>query len=214
MQQATSPEILDRLKSKLSEYDLHILCDVTGSMGEPNRRNQPSGPTRWQYAQEVLRDACKFACEIDEDGIAMGFFGGSKIVIEEGVTADKVDALLNAQRTGGGTYLAPALNQMFAVAEKASKKDLIVVFLDGEVNDRDDTIAQLVAKANRQTSDNDGTVLFVQVGDDAGAKAFLEYLDDNLQSRHGAKFDIVDTKTIDQIGSKSFLEVLAEAIVD
>jgi len=38
-------------------------------------------------------------------------------------------------------------------------------------------------------------VLFVQVGYDAAASAYLRELDDNLK---GAKFDIVDTKTMDE----------------
>lgn len=206
--------LIQRLEAKLSEYDMHVLCDITGSMEQPVRSNNPSGPSRWAYAQETLRDFCKLACKIDDDGIALGFFGGNKFPMYENVTADKIDGLLNSQTVGGGTYLAPALNAMFAIAEKATKKDLIIVFLDGEVSDAEATMQALIAKANAQTNDNDCTVLFIQVGDDASATKFLNTLDDGLQAK-GAKFDIVDVKTIDEAAQySSFAELLANAIVD
>lgn len=208
------PSLLQRLRAKLSEYDIFFLCDKTGSMNEPVKSSEPNGTTRWNYMQEVLRDIIKTANEIDDDGITLGFFSGSNFPMYENVTSEKAKEILNSVTPGGGTYLGPALQQMFAKAGGTAKKDLIVIMLDGEVADRDDTIAQLVAQANKQDNDNACTVLFVQVGDDAGAKNFLKYLDDNLVSKHGAKFDIVDTKTVDEIGSKPFEVVLAEAIVD
>jgi hypothetical protein len=91
---------------------------------------------------------------------------------------------------------------------------LIIVFLDGEVNDESEAQAELIAQANRQANDNDCTILFVQVGDDAAAKAMLERWDNELVQK-GAKFDIVDKKTVDEVAKySSFEELLANAIVD
>lgn len=209
----TQTEMVQRLRSKLTEYDMHILCDVTGSMDSPVKASNPTGQTRWHYAQETLRDFTKFACEIDDDGINLGFFGGNKFPLHENVTADKIAGILNGQSVGGGTFLAPALNQMFRKAA-GSKKDLVIVFLDGEVNDAPAVEAELIAQANRQSSDNDCTVLFVQIGDDSGAKRWLQALDDGLTAK-GAKFDIVDVKTIDEVAQySSFEELLANAICD
>ena len=50
-----------------------------------------------------------------------------------------------------------------------------------------------MAQANSQANDDDCTVVFIQVGDDAAATRYLQSLDDDLS---GAKFDIVDVKTV------------------
>ena len=55
-----------------------------------------------------------------------------------------------------------------------------------------------------------GRILFVQVGDDASATRFLQGLDDNLK---GAKFDIVDAKTVAEVDAfASTAELLLAAI--
>jgi hypothetical protein len=206
-------DMVARLHTKLTEYDLHVLCDITGSMDDPNSAKDPTGPTRWAYAQETLRECCRLACAIDDDGITLGFFGGNKYPIYENVTNDKVNEILNKQVIGGGTYLAPALNQLFRKIG-GGKKDLCLVFLDGEVNDKPQVEAELIAQANRQAADNECTVLFIQVGDDSAARAWLKTLDDGLEKK-GAKFDIVDAKTLDEVAQyPSFEELLANAIVD
>jgi hypothetical protein len=51
------------------------------------------------------------------------------------------------------------------------------------------------------------------VGNDRQATEFLKALDDALQGA-GAKFDIVDTVTIDDMGDMTLTEVLMNAIVD
>jgi hypothetical protein len=53
----------------------------------------------------------------------------------------------------------------------------------------------------------------VQVGSDAQATKFLKILDDELQGV-GAKFDIVDTVTIDDMEDMTLTEVLLNAITD
>jgi hypothetical protein len=56
-------------------------------------------------------------------------------------------------------------------------------------------------------------ISFVQVGSDPQATKFLKILDDELQSV-GAKFDIVDTITIDDMEDMTLTEVLLNAITD
>lgn len=207
----TDPDLLARLKSKLSEYDIRFIFDKSGSMDDPVSSNDPKGPTRWQSIQEVAREMVATALDIDDDGIEIAFFSSS-VVVERVTAVDQIKPLFTKYQPGGGTFLAPALNKMFNVAA-GGKKDLFVVVLDGAVNDREETISELVAQSNRQQSDNDCTVIFLQVGDDTAAKSFLDYLDDNLESKHGAKFDIVDTIDFTKAAGKPLVQVLAEGIV-
>jgi hypothetical protein len=51
------------------------------------------------------------------------------------------------------------------------------------------------------------------VGNDPKAREFFQALDDQLQAI-GAKFDIVDTITVEQMGAMSLTDVLLKAITD
>jgi hypothetical protein len=61
--------------------------------------------------------------------------------------------------------------------------------------------------------DEELAISFIQVGSDATATRFLKALDDDLQSA-GAKFDIVDTVTLDDMEGMTLTEVLLNAIAD
>ena len=56
-------------------------------------------------------------------------------------------------------------------------------------------------------------ISLIQVGKDTKATKYLKALDDQLQSA-GAKFDIVDTITIDDMANLPLAEVLLNAIID
>jgi hypothetical protein len=209
-----SSDMVARLHAKLSEYDIHVLCDNTGSMNDPNKESDPNGPTRWQAIQETLKDFCRFACEIDDDGINMGFFGGNRFNYYANVTVDQVSGILAQQQISGGTYMARPLAQMLAKA-KGGKKDLVVVFLDGVLDDPEETRQVILNQANSQTADNECTILMIQAGDNSGATRELQGYDNDLVKKYGAKFDIVDTKTVAEVNQfGSFEELLANAIVD
>jgi hypothetical protein len=61
--------------------------------------------------------------------------------------------------------------------------------------------------------DEELAISFIQVGIDETATKFLKILDDDL-GRAGAKFDIVDTITMDDMEDLTLKEVLLSAIND
>ena len=136
----------------------------------------------------MIRDAQ----QIDQDGLGLVLFG-REVVSFDGVTADKAREVFANHSPRGSTPLAEALDAAFALAGKSDKKDMIIVFTDGVPDDKAAAAARIIKQANSQANDDDCTVLFIQVGDDAAATAYLKSLDDALQ---GAKFDIVDAKTV------------------
>jgi hypothetical protein len=71
----------------------------------------------------------------------------------------------------------------------------------------------IINASRRMTQDEELAISFIQVGKDAGATKFLKALDDQLQGA-GAKFDICDTITMDDIADMSLAEVLMNAISD
>jgi hypothetical protein len=56
-------------------------------------------------------------------------------------------------------------------------------------------------------------ISIIQVGSDAQASKFLKALDDQLQGV-GAKFDICDTVTLDDMEDMSLADILTNAITD
>lgn len=197
----------------LSEYDIIIVGDKSGSMAEPVKNG--SKVTRWESMQESMLSLARETDKIDADGIDVVFFGGndaSGIITHSGVTADKIKEAFTTVSPRGRTPLAEALTAALGLAGKSAKKDLIVVFTDGVPNDEAAAAKVIVDASNQQDTDDALTILFVQVGDDAAATAYLRGLDDNLK---GAKFDIVDVKTIDEADAfPSAAELLVAAIND
>lgn len=176
----------------LSEYDFIAVIDASGSMGT---EDMPGGRSRWQYMQETAAQFARDMGKLDSDGIDVVVFGGSTVSTFEGVNAEKVNEIFTTRSPRGGTPLTEALQAAFKLAGKSDKKDFIIVFTDGVPDDKASAARAIIDQSQLQDTDDALTVLFVQVGRDAGATAYLRELDDNLK---GAKFDIVDAKTMDE----------------
>lgn len=205
------------LHAKLTEFDLYVVCDGSGSMG--GAVSATSNKTRWSYMQECVQTIVHTMSTIDTDGIGVVLFNNSEIKSQDGVKeADALEFFKNVN-PGGGTPLAKALDTVLNMAGGTDKKDLIVVFTDGEPDGghkgQQAVIDRIVQQANSQDRDSDCTILFIQVGDDQDSTKFLETLDDDLVGKYGAKFDIVDCKTVEEVAQfGSIEELLANAIVD
>ncbi len=174
----------------LTEYDFIFVTDKSGSMGE---EDCPGNKSRWTYVQETAIQFARDLAKIDSDGLGMVFFSGSSIVKEDGVGVDRIKEMFANNRPGGSTPLAEALTAALELAGKSDKKDFIVVFTDGVPDDKAAAAKVIIDASNKQDTDDALTFLFIQVGHDAGAAAYLRTLDDDLK---GAKFDIVDAKTM------------------
>jgi Mg-chelatase subunit ChlD len=193
--------------AKLSEYDFIAVVDTSGSMAEPNKAG--GSTTRWEAMQESLRTLIRDLSQIDTDGIGMVQLGGNINAWENVTEANALDIFKDLSPRGG-TPLAEALTKAFSMAGKSAKKDMIVVYTDGVPDDQDAVKRVILNQANSQSSDDDLSILFVQVGDNADATRFLQGLDDNLK---GAKFDIVDAKTVAEVDAfASTAELLLAAI--
>jgi Mg-chelatase subunit ChlD len=149
---------------------------------------------------------------IDTDGIGLVLFGGSNITTKDGATDADIATAFASRSPRGGTPLTEALIEAFKLAGKSPKKDFIMVFTDGVPDDQASAAKVLVQAANAQQTDDALTVLFVQVGYNAEATAYLKGLDDNLK---GAKFDIVDAMTMQEAEKfASTAELVIKAIND
>lgn len=179
------------IANQLSEYDFIVAIDTSGSMGEPVKSG--SSITRWEAVQEAALTFIRDIEKIDQDGIGLVLFGGSNIKAHDGVTSQAARDVFSGAGPRGSTPLAEALTAALGLAGKSDKKDFILVFTDGVPDDKA-AAANVIRKASHaQETDDALTILFVQVGADASATAYLKSLDDDLK---GCKFDIVDAKTV------------------
>jgi len=195
-------------KSSLSEYDYIIAIDASGSMGEQDCRN---GQSRWVYAQESVTALARDLQALDSDGIDVLFFSGQSVQGFQGVTADHVKDVFATRSPRGSTPLAEALAACLEAAGKSDKKDMIIVLTDGVPDDKARAAKVIIDASNLLEKDEDLTFLFIQVGHDADATAYLKTLDDDLK---GAKFDIVDVKTVDEADAFASTADLILAAID
>ncbi|RYF45628.1 MAG: VWA domain-containing protein [Comamonadaceae bacterium] len=195
--------------AKLSEFDFICVVDASGSMDDVVKAG--SGRTRWQAVQESAEQFARDVGKFDSDGIDVVIFSGSAVTSHTGVTADKVKEVFATRSPRGSTPLAQALTEALKLAGKSDKKDFIVVFTDGVPDDKHAAAEVIRNAANAQETDDALTILFVQVGDAREATAYLQELDDNLK---GAKFDIVDAKTVDEVDAFASTTDLILAAID
>ena len=191
----------------LSNHDFIIAIDLSGSMGTIDAGHTK---TRLQRAEESVIGLVSELAQVDNDGVDLITFGGEQIIHTSGVKDSTGVTNAFARRASGGTPTAEALAKAFEVAGKSDKPDLIVVITDGEPNDRQAVKDVIVKQANSQDTDEELTILFIQIGNDPSASAFLASLDNDLK---GAKFDIVDVKTQAEADAFPTLQALIEAAI-
>ena len=200
----------------LQNRDYTIIIDKSGSM---YTKDTMGGKSRWALMQEstiALANKCE---ELDPDGITVYLFSG-RFKRYDNVTSAKVVQIFQENEPSGTTNLAAvlqdALNSFFQ--RKASGKtkpngETILVVTDGEPDDRKEVMKTIIEASRKLDRDEELAISFIQVGNEPEATKFLKILDDELQSA-GAKFDIVDTVTMDDIEGMTLTEVLLNAIID
>ena len=200
----------------LENRDYTLIIDKSGSMATPD---QKGGRTRWVAAEEstfALASKCE---QFDPDGITIYTFSG-RFKRYENVTSQKVMQVFQENDPSGTTDLASVLKhatenyfQRKAAGETKENGETILVITDGEPDDRKAVMKVIIETSRRMDKDEELAISFIQVGTDPHATRFLKVLDDEMQSA-GAKFDICDTITMDDMEDYSLSEVLLNAIID
>lgn len=200
----------------MSDRDYTLIIDKSGSMSTPD---QAGGRSRWEIAQESTIALARKCEQFDPDGITVYLFSG-RLKRYENVTAAKVSQIFQENDPAGTTNLAgvlqDALNNYFqrkAAGQTKPNGETILVITDGEPDDRK-AVFEVIIQATRQMErDEELAISIIQVGSDPQATKFLKALDDQLQGV-GAKFDICDTITLDDLEDMSLTDVLLNAITD
>lgn len=200
----------------MKDRDYTLIIDKSGSMSTPDQRG---GRDRWQEAQESTLALARKCEQFDPDGITVYVFSG-RFRRYEDVTASKVEQIFLENDPSGTTNLAGVLQDATenyfkrkAAGQTKPQGETILVITDGEPDDRRAVMEVIVNATRKMERDEELAISFIQVGSDQGATKFLKALDDQMQGV-GAKFDICDTLTIDDIGDMSLADVLLSAVSD
>ncbi|AFZ02822.1 vWA domain-containing protein [Calothrix sp. PCC 6303] len=199
-----------------SNRDYTLIIDKSGSMSTPD---QLGGRSRWEIAQESTIALARKCEQFDPDGITVYVFSG-RFKRYEDVTADKVAQIFMENDPAGTTNLAgvlqDAVNNYFQRKTAGTTKpngETILVITDGEPDDRKAVFEVIITATRQMDRDEELAISMIQVGKDPQATKFLKALDDQLESV-GAKFDICDAITLDDMEDMSLADILMNAITD
>ncbi|MBD2079513.1 VWA domain-containing protein [Leptolyngbya sp. FACHB-17] len=199
----------------LKNRDYTLILDKSGSM---SATDQSGGRSRWEAVQESALALARKCEQFDPDGITVYLFS-SRFKRYDDVTSSKVEQIFMENDPIGSTNLASVLwdaaqNYFHRKATGKTKAgETILVVTDGAPDDRRAVIEAIIRSTEQMESDEELAITFLQIGSDSGAKQFLTALDDQIKDV-GAKFDICDTITMDDMADLSLAEVLINAIAD
>lgn len=211
---------MDPIALRNRDYTIIIAKTSVDSGSKP-----PKFAERWAAAQASIL-ALAQTCEAhDPDGVTLYVSCDSseedcQFKKYEHVTSSRLAQVIqenypphhiNLQRV-----LQVALDDYFVRKGRGATKangEIILVLLDGEPSDRM-ALAKVIKEATHKLDvDEELGIGFVQIGEDLLAQGFLTALDDHLKSV-GAKFDIVNTKLLDNIEPDSLTEFLLSTLYD
>ncbi|MGB3655077.1 MAG: VWA domain-containing protein [Rivularia sp. (in: cyanobacteria)] len=200
----------------LENRDYTLIIDKSGSMSTPD---QAGGRSRWEIMQESTLALARKCEQFDPDGMTVYLFSG-RFKRYDDVTSEKVAQIFMENDPAGTTNLAGVLKDATdnyfkrkAAGQTKLNGETILVVTDGEPDDRKAVFEAIVKASHQMEKDEELGISFVQVGSDAQAAKFLKALDDQMESI-GAKFDICDTVTFDDMEDMSLAEILTNAITD
>ncbi len=200
----------------MQDRDYTLIIDKSGSMSTPD---QAGGKSRWEIAQESTLALARKCEKFDPDGISVYVFSG-RFKRYDDVTSSKVAQVFQESDPAGTTNLAIVLQdaiknyfQRKAAGKIKPQGETILVVTDGEPDDRRAVFEVIINATHQMERDEELAISFIQVGSDPQATKFLKAIDDQLQGV-GAKFDICDTVTLDDLEDMSLSEVLLNAIND
>jgi hypothetical protein len=163
----------------------------------------------------VIRQCEKF----DQDGLTVYLFS-HRFKRYRNLTSDKIEQIFQEVELQGssnlGNVLQDAINNYFqrkADGQTKPNGETIIVITDGEPHNRMGVTDAILGASGRIERAEELAISFIQVGSDPKVTRFFKVLDDQLRGI-GAKFDIVDTVTFDDMENMTLKEVLLKAIVD
>ena len=207
--------IMNNNQQYLLERDYTLIIDQSASM---KKRDQIGRRSRWDAIKEVTEALALDCSEYDSDGVTVYTFA-SDFTRYDNVTESRVEQIFEEQIPQyGGTNLSNVLkdaldNYFERKSKNESKKngEVILVVTDGRPDDEQRVEKVIIEASKKIDRDEELGISFIQIGEDREAREFLKYIDNGLIDK-GAKFDICHTSTFKEISTKSFEQIIYDAL--
>lgn len=211
------------MKAAIENRDYTLIIDKSGSMSSVDKEG---GLSRWQAAAESTEAVAREILKYDPDGITIYTFSTDFHRKDNVTSAQAVKDIFTGNRPEGVTNLAEvldhAIKDYFRRRDRGQmqgkKGETILVVTDGQPYGKsraEERVKEVIVKATKKMKRPDELAIsFFQIGDDAKAKEYLRVLDDDLEKKYKAKYDIVDTKTFEDIEEIGLTKALIDAIYD
>lgn len=216
-QMAETPSEVIELRKEALVRQYVIIVDRSGSMA-----TRDGTGTRWDSAQMAVEKLIETVFKYDFDhNVPVYVFDDQTTFVGECTDVGQVAGIFRDYKPRGTTDLAKALDT--AMEEYAGRKrpdfaqipgTTFIVILDGSTDDNDAVIRVIKKFADLKNgylaNHTQIAVSFVQIGDDAGATRFLQFLDDGM-----GEPDIVDSKQASLLYTPGGVDkLLMDAIFD
>ncbi|MEB3887296.1 hypothetical protein [Lyngbya sp. CCY1209] len=201
----------------LEKRDYTLIVDRSQSMAMPADKG---GRSRWELMQTSTLELATYCEHFDPDGIAIYLFADDFQRYDR-ITSDHIGELFKDRKPAGkanlGAVLKDATDRYFerrAMERSQPNGETILVVTGGEIVNPLLEIKRILVNASNQLSHEEELAIeLISVGADARATEFFRMLDDELQAS-GAKYDICDTVTLEDVEEISLTDVLLRAITD
>jgi len=201
----------------LEKRDYTLIVDRSQSMAMPADKG---GRSRWELMQASTLELATYCEHFDPDGIAIYLFADDFQRYDR-ITSDHIGELFKDRKPAGkanlGAVLKDATDRYFerrAMERSQPNGETILVVTGGDIVNPLLEITRILVNASNQLSHEEELAIeLIRVGADARAAEFFRMLDDELQAS-GAKYDICDTVTLEDMEEISLTDVLLRAITD
>jgi hypothetical protein len=195
---------------KILAYNIEFVIDISGSMGASDGTD---GLSKFEWCREQVSSLADRLAPYTRTVDITVF--NNRYQTAESCNRDAISAIYSGIRPGGGTALAlPLLDRCeraLAKRQAGGRPTLIAVITDGLPHDQQTVCQNLITFSQKLNHPDDVIVTVLQIGENFNGQAFCVDLDDNLVS-HGAKYDIIDTRTFDELRTESMPTALVHAL--
>ncbi len=224
------PELLGPAIRLLGNYDCYLVVDVSGSMSSPISSIAPSFPStssgnsgsssklsKWSWCQDQSNSFYNDVAKFMPQGITVVPFN-DKFSVAPNLKGNQISSLFSQLGPEGGTDIAGPLDYILSeYLDKKQRKQktrpiAIAVMTDGEcgLQEISDTI---IDATHKMTHPKEIVITFLSIGDTTTGSPVLRALDDDLVSA-GAKYDIVDTRSFEELSRYGLTKALAAALIE
>jgi hypothetical protein len=190
------PKTIDPVWKKLKNYDIVILIDQSGSMGDPV---DATGTSKWDWCANQITSFASQAQENTGRPCTMVTFNG-QYKLKHNLSARDVQQTFLANAPYGATDLATPLDFVLQdyIRSAGTNPLLVVVLTDGMPTNPELVEKTIIDITKRMSSPDQIKIVFFEIGNDAEGAALLKLLDLELVSE-GARYDIVNANGFERL---------------